>query len=123
MSLLTIYAVLLVVFITTYLFINDQLSIAEFKEIFIFRKRPTQQNPKLYNINSQTANPVIVSTPYNLQLHRNLKHLEFMNEFESYLESNKESNLSIEFLQEFEAIKRETQLAVLKSTDRLKKAA
>lgn len=52
-------------------------------------------------------------------LNKSLKHLEFISQFEMYLEEKHYKNFSIEFLQEFEKIKREAQLTTLKTTNKL----
>lgn len=52
-------------------------------------------------------------------LNKSLKHLEFISEFEMYLEDKNYKNFPIEFLQEFEKIKIEAQLSALKSTSQL----
>lgn len=54
-------------------------------------------------------------------LNKSLKNLEFISQFEMYLEEKNYKNFSIEFLQEFQKIKREAQLATLKTTSKLNK--
>jgi hypothetical protein len=52
-------------------------------------------------------------------LNKSLKQLEFIADFEKYLDEKTLENLSIEFLQEFEQIKIEAQLITLKVTNQL----
>ncbi|WP_407556582.1 hypothetical protein [Winogradskyella sp. 4-2091] len=50
-------------------------------------------------------------------LNKSLRQLEFISEFEMYLEENTLKNYSLEFLQEFSKIKMEAQLSTLKTTN------
>lgn len=52
-------------------------------------------------------------------LNKSLRHLEFISEFEMYLEDKNYKNFPIEFLQEFEKIKIEAQLSTLQNTHQL----
>ena len=52
-------------------------------------------------------------------LNKSLKHLEFISQFEMYLDEKHYKNFSIEFLQEFKKIKQEAQLTTLKTTNKL----
>ncbi|MUU78706.1 hypothetical protein [Winogradskyella endarachnes] len=54
-----------------------------------------------------------------LLLNKNLKQLEFISEFEMYLEDKTLEKCSLEFLQEFNKIKLEAQLSTLKATNLL----
>lgn len=54
-------------------------------------------------------------------LNKKLRHLEFISEFEMYLEDKNYKMFPIEFLQEFEKIKKEAQLSLLQSTNQLVK--
>ncbi|MBC3845386.1 hypothetical protein H8K90_03250 [Winogradskyella echinorum] len=63
------------------------------------------------------ANSIVDNKQMLLQ--KNLKQLEFISEFEMYLEEKTLKNFSIEFLQEFEQIKIEAQLSTLKTTNQL----
>jgi hypothetical protein len=79
----------------------------------------------------ETYKPVILTNKLkdnnNIILNKSLKHLEFISEFEMYLEDKNYKMFPIEFLQEFEKIKLDAQLTTLKTTKRLnadlKKAA
>lgn len=55
----------------------------------------------------------------NITLNKNLKHLEFISQFEMYLEERNYKNFSIEFLQAFEKMKYNVQLTTLKATEQL----
>ncbi|MBT8325834.1 MAG: hypothetical protein KJO96_11095, partial [Winogradskyella sp.] len=57
-------------------------------------------------------------TDYML-LDKSLKHLEFISQFESYLDTKNSEKFPAEFLQEFENIKREAQIATIKTTQQL----
>ncbi|WP_138432894.1 hypothetical protein [Winogradskyella algicola] len=52
-------------------------------------------------------------------LNKTLRHLEFISQFEMYLEEKHYKNFSIEFLQEFEKIKHEAQITTIKTTNKL----
>lgn len=52
-------------------------------------------------------------------LNKNLRQLEFISEFEMYLEEKTLKNCSLEFLQQFKTIKIEAQLSALKTTKKL----
>lgn len=55
----------------------------------------------------------------HFELNKNLKHLEFISQFEMYLEERNYKNFSIEFLQAFEKMKHNVQLTTLKATKQL----
>ncbi len=57
-----------------------------------------------------------------LLLDKSLKHLEFIAQFECYLEKKNSEKFSAEFLQEFENIKREAQIDTIKTTQQLSSA-
>ena len=52
-------------------------------------------------------------------LQRSLRQLEFIAQLEFYLQEKRCDSYSIEFLQEFETVKRKTQQSVIKSTCKL----
>lgn len=55
----------------------------------------------------------------SILLNKSLKHLEFISNFEIYLERATHKNFSIEFLQEFEKIKSHAQKITLKTVNEL----
>ena len=52
-------------------------------------------------------------------LSKTLKHLKFISEFETYLETKSYKNFPIELVKELERVKLETQMSVLKTTSGL----
>ncbi|MEF3077825.1 hypothetical protein [Winogradskyella poriferorum] len=69
--------------------------------------------------NDTTVLPKKVDNTNHLVLNKSLRHLEFISQFEMYLEDKNYKSFSIEFLQEFEKLKIEAQLTTLKTTNRL----
>ncbi len=69
--------------------------------------------------NDTTVLPKKVDNTNHLVLNKSLRHLEFISQFEMYLEDKNYKSFSIEFLQEFEKLKIEAQLTILKTTNRL----
>lgn len=80
---------------------------------------------KLQSKESLSSNKLIKSMEENehILLNKSLRHLEYISEFEMYLDDKNHENFPVEFLQEFEKIKIEAQLIVLKSTSQLTNSA
>lgn len=90
-----------------------------FKNTFKRNLKPwecrTARKPKLETKNS---NENTIDNKLFL-LNKNLRQLEFIAEFELYLEDKTLESCSLEFLQEFNQIKLEAQLSTLKTTSML----
>lgn len=52
-------------------------------------------------------------------LSKSLKHLEYISEFEMYLERKNYKSLPLDFLQEFESLKTEAKISLLKTASQL----
>ncbi|WP_299102213.1 hypothetical protein [uncultured Winogradskyella sp.] len=72
------------------------------------------KSPEYFRSKNQSTNAV--DNTFVL-LNKSLRQLEFISEFEMYLEENTLKNYSLEFLQEFSKIKMEAQLSTLKTTN------
>lgn len=71
----------------------------------------------------ETSKPVVFTNKLkdnnNVILNKSLKHLEFINQFEMYLEDKNYKKFPIEFLREFDKIKQDAKLTTLKATQLL----
>lgn len=116
MSTLFISAILLLGHLSFYFYFKN-----DFNRCFTLLGH--QKNVKGQSI--QNENVVVSKLTNNILenkkilLHKSLRQLEFISEFEMYLEKNTIKNFSLEFLQEFEQIKIEAQLSTLKTTSQL----
>lgn len=124
MIILAIYATILAIATTIYLIKSRQLQTEDLK--FVFQKVKfwsTKKSPK--NNNELRYLHVKGNSTNNLDksLTRSLRDLEFINRFESYLQTSDSMDVSLEFLQEFETHKRQIQLTALKSANALKPAS
>jgi hypothetical protein len=107
---------LMLIGIVTYLFSNNDLEYSDFHDTYAFLKEGIIQlvvDKRELRIETEIS-PIENST--GILLNRGLKHLEFILELESYMESNENTLLSSKFLEEFKTSKFDTQLSVLKST-------
>ena len=101
--------------ITDLRFVNNLKSTEVSKTIEPIKKpslKPTTQDTKKVITNDLDASK-------RMLLNKSLRHLEFISEFEMYLEDKNYKNFPIEFLQEFEKIKIEAQLSTLQNTHQL----
>ena len=110
-----IYAIVLVVGLSGYLFRSKYLSLSDFKESYQFlnerlRKSLKAPNPK---INSDKVVEKTNSEVSNFNLTKSLRHLEFVNRLESYAKAAKDCPLSINCLKELENSKLNAQKVVL----------
>ena len=101
--------------ITDLRFVNNLKATEVSKTIEPIKKpslKPTTQDTKKVITNDLDASK-------RMLLNKSLRHLEFISEFEMYLEDKNYKNFPIEFLQEFEKIKIEAQLSTLQNTHQL----
>lgn len=116
MSTLFIYTVFLLGHLSVYFYFKNSLILCS--NVLENTNRISPQLPSLEAHNSQKVTNSIANNKKML-LQKSLRQLEFINEFEMYLDEKSLNNFSIEFLQEFEQIKIEAQLSTLKVTGQL----
>ncbi|WP_405575286.1 hypothetical protein [Winogradskyella sp. Asnod2-B02-A] len=116
MSTLFIYTVFLLGHLSVYFYFKNNLSLSS-----NVLENTNKSHSKLTLVETDHSQKVTNSISNNnkMLLQKNLRQLEFINEFEMYLEEKTLNNFSIEFLQEFEQIKIEAQLSTLKATSQL----
>ena len=117
---LFIYGTLLLGHLSVYFYFRNN-----FKTSLIPLERRTVKNTQLETKNSFSSKNLKNNAIDNklVLLNRNLRQLEFISEFEMYLEEKALKNCSLEFLQEFSKIKIEAQLSTLKTTQMLNSEA
>ena len=116
MTTLLIYATLILGHLCVYFYFRNN-----FKSYLNPNERRTLKNTQLEtkeNLSSQNLKNNAVDNKLVL-LNKSLRQLEFISEFEMYLEEKTLKNCSLEFLQEFSRIKIEAQLSTLKTTNML----
>ena len=116
MSTIFIYTLFLLGHLCVYFYFKNSLTLCS--NVLENTNRISPQLPSLEAHNSQKVIGSIESNKKML-LQKSLRQLEFINEFEMYLDEKSLNNFSIEFLQEFEQIKIEAQLSTLKATSQL----
>ncbi|WP_282030447.1 hypothetical protein [Winogradskyella eximia] len=116
MSTLFIYTIFLLGHLSVYFYFKNNLSLSS--NVLEYNNK---SNPQLTIVETNHSQKVTNSIANNkkMLLQKNLRQLEFINEFEMYLDEKSLNNFSIEFLQEFEQIKIEAQLSTLKATSQL----
>lgn len=116
MSTLFIYAILLIGHLNVYFYFKHTI-----KSYSNISGNNNIQKPQIVLEERVTSLNLTKNILNNKQmlLNKNLRQLEFIFEFEMYLEEKTLKNLSLEFLQEFEKIKTEAQLSTLKTTSQL----
>lgn len=127
MALIISYTALILAQVSIYMYLKNDLNTIDFfnKVNSFFIALPEQvKNNESVEKDSEVKISVIkvdkeqACTDY-LLLDKSLKHLEFIAQFESYLESKNSEKFSLEFLQEFENIKREAQITTIRTTQQL----
>tara|TARA_R110002049_G_scaffold260127_1_gene435970 strand:- start:1085 stop:1417 length:333 start_codon:yes stop_codon:yes gene_type:complete len=110
MSTLFIYTVFLLGHLSIYFYFKNNLSI--YTNVL---ENANISSPKLRLLKTDNSIKLTNSivNEKKMLLQQNLRQLEFINEFEMYLDEKSLKNFSIEFLQEFEQIKIEAQLSTL----------
>lgn len=114
MTTLLIYGTLLIGHLSVYFYFRNN-----FKSCLNLSQRRTKTQTQLDtkdNLSSKNLKNNAVDNKLVL-LNKSLKQLEFISEFEMYLEEKTLKNFSLEFLQEFNKIKIEAQLSTLKTAD------
>jgi len=86
-------------------------------------KETENENSKLKEIHKALTLTNNTEDNKHILLNRSLKHLEFIAQFEMYLEQKSIKNFSEEFTQEFKKIKLEAQIKTIKTTIELRKVA
>lgn len=116
MSTLFIYTVFLLGHLSIYFYFKNNLSI--YTNVL---ENANISSPKLRLLKTDNSIKLTNSivNEKKMLLQQNPRQLEFINEFEMYLDEKSLKNFSIEFLQEFEQIKIEAQLSILKTTSQL----
>ena len=112
-----IYAIVLVVGLSGYLFRSKYLSFADFKESYQFVNEWFRESSKvpIPKINSDNLVENTNSEVSNFNLTKSLRHLEFVNRLESYAKTSKDCPLTINCLKELENSKLNAQKVVLNS--------
>ncbi|WP_340154391.1 hypothetical protein [uncultured Winogradskyella sp.] len=116
MTTLLIYGTLFLGHLCVYFYFRNS-----FKSYLNPSERNTEKQARLEsnnNFSSQNLKNNAVDNKLVL-LNKSLRQLEFISEFEMYLEEKTLENCSLEFLQEFSRIKIEAQLSTLKTTNML----
>jgi len=130
MTLIIAYVALILAQISIYFYLkNDLRSIAflgKINQLMSFESTKDQEET-LKAVKIEKAVPLIKVSKKEactdqLLLDKSLKHLEFIAQFESYLESKHSEKFSLEFLQEFESIKREAQINTIRTSQQLNSA-
>ncbi|NRD21854.1 hypothetical protein HNV10_01285 [Winogradskyella litoriviva] len=114
MTTLLIYGTLLIGHLSVYFYFRNN-----FKSCLILSQRKAKKHSHIEtkdNLNSKNLKNNAVDNKLVL-LNKSLRQLEFISEFEMYLEEKTLKNFSLEFLQEFNKIKIEAQLSTLKTAD------
>lgn len=107
-----------------YLYLKNSLKnfLEHYTQNYLGIKKATDvkvQKIEIENVTrSKTMTNKVEDNDYAI-LNKSLRHLEFITQFEMYLEDKNYKNFSTEFLQEFEKIKIEAQLTTLKTTSKL----
>ncbi|WP_299120340.1 hypothetical protein [uncultured Winogradskyella sp.] len=121
MNALFMYVILLLGHLCVYFYFKNNLRFLSVsndsytvKDIYI-EKLPLKQKQDLETVSLTKK----MEDNKHILLNKSLRHLEFIAEFEMYLERKTSKNFSAEFLQEFEQIKIEAQLTALKTTNQL----
>ena len=124
MNILLTYAMLLTGHLSVYFYFKNNfkyLKFLNFNRSFNTTEDRYIEKPKLQL--KEKENTVDLTDNFehkkHVLLNKSLKHLEFIAEFEMYLDQKTLKNFSVEFLQEFEKIKIEAQLSALKNTTQL----
>jgi hypothetical protein len=128
MNLVFTYSILAVAQISIYFYLKNSIKNLNFLQYIGYSKSTKNKGAQITEqpINNlpepvKSANDSKSKT--QIVLNKSLAHLEFISQFEMYLEDKNHKNFSIEFLQEFEKIKIEAQLNILNITTSLKEAA
>ncbi|WP_299521081.1 hypothetical protein [Winogradskyella sp.] len=119
MNFLVIYAVILLLSTSAYLFSTNSLTLQDFSEIYRFLKRAVFITLRLPAKNDSSYLISEISTVVSERgkaLNKSLKHLEFIGKLESYINKNEECLLSVDCLYELKESKFKTQVSVLEST-------
>ena len=116
MSTIFIYTLFLLGHLCVYFYFKNSLILSS-----NVLENTNKSHPQLTLLEINHSDKLINSITNNkkMLLQKNLRQLEFINEFEMYLEEKTLKNMSIEFLQEFERLKIEAQLSTLKATSQL----
>ncbi|MFK7833630.1 MAG: hypothetical protein AB8B52_10160 [Winogradskyella sp.] len=122
MNTLLIYAMLLLGHLCVYFYFKNNFKYLNFlnfnNHLDSVKDRCIEKPKSQLNQNTHIITDSVEDNKHVL-LKKSLRHLEFIAEFEMYLEQKKLKNFSVEFLQEFEKIKIEAQLSALKTTNQL----
>ena len=105
-----------------YLFSKNYLTFADFLECFNYILNTPEEKHKSiikHSHSSEELDQGVECNHTNFILHKSLRHLEFINEFEAYLNTNNDHMVTAEFLHELKQSKYDTQVAILKSTQML----
>jgi hypothetical protein len=110
--------------IGVYLFLKNSLKnfIENFTQNYSIDKKSTKVKIQKIEAQKKIKPKTItyeVEDNNHVILNKTLRHLEFISQFEMYLEEKHYKNFSIEFLQEFEKIKHEAQITTIKTTNKL----
>lgn len=126
MNYLFIFFVFTLSQLSLYLYLKGRLY--NFKLINLNDYNYLFQKSKKVNVNSKLDHKRIIEEDHldlaikdQVSLNKSLRHLEFISEFELYLENKNYKKFPIEFLQEFEKIKIEAQLSTLNNAQQLNK--
>ena len=122
MTTLFTYAILFLGHLCVYLCFKNSAQVSISKSYFSTSKRVLNQKLVACYQKCEKLKPSS-TIDENMLLNKSLKHLEFISEFEMYLEQRTLAYFSKEFLQEFEQIKRNAQLSTLKMTNQLNTTA
>lgn len=124
MNILSIYLILLLTQVSIYFYFKNNIENIKFYKYSVFAN-PTQNEvldkkemPQVEKFKPVNLTNKIEDNNYAI-LNKSLRHLEFISQFEMYLEDKNYKMFPIEFLQEFEKIKLEAQITTLKTTNRL----
>ncbi|EDP71245.1 hypothetical protein FBALC1_02137 [Flavobacteriales bacterium ALC-1] len=119
MSFLVIYAIVIIISLSIYLFSTNNLTLNDFNDSYRFLRKGIVKDSGLSKdcmTSVEVLNKDSETKRTGHTLNKGLKHLEFIGELESYLHYSAQSIISTDFLNEVKDSKLQAQLLVLKST-------
>ncbi len=119
MQFFIVYAILVVLSLSVYLFSKGYLVLNDFQDCYrylmrVIGNKMTLSKNDLAGFRTSIAHENLLNT--DLELKKSLKHLEFIGAFESYLDESKDGIFSVDFLHELEESKFNTQVSILRTT-------